>query len=158
VAQDPDGTVVEFQWDFDGDNAIDKTTVQGTTSYDYLQRGNYGASVTVLDDAGAATSDSVLIQVTDGTQGFRRGDSNGDGKLDIADAIYILAYLFAQGPAPTCLDAADANDDGAVDIADGVYILQNLFARGPAIPPPYPECGIDRTEDELGCSSYEHCP
>lgn len=28
------------------------------------------------------------------------GDSNGDGSLDIADAIYLLAYLFADGPRP----------------------------------------------------------
>ncbi len=88
---------------------------------------------------------------------FRRGDANTDSAIDIADAIFIFRYLFAEGPAPSCLDAADANDDGAVNISDGVYILQNLFANGPAIPPPYPECGIDPTEDELGCVEYPHC-
>jgi hypothetical protein len=88
---------------------------------------------------------------------FVRGHSNADGKLNVADAIFTLSYLFAFGPAPTCLDAADANDDGAVDLADGIYILQNLFANGPEIPPPFLDCGVDRTVDELGCSSFPPC-
>ncbi len=88
---------------------------------------------------------------------FVRGDPNADNAVDIADAIFTLSYLFAAGPAPSCLDAADANDDGAVDLADGIFILQNLYASGPAIPPPNPDCGIDPTVDELGCVEYTRC-
>ncbi len=88
---------------------------------------------------------------------FVRGDTNCDGKIDIADAIFALSYLFAAGPSPCCLDAADANDDGAVNIADGIFILQNIFADGPEIPPPNPDCGGDPTVDELECLEYEHC-
>ena len=33
---------------------------------------------------------------------FVRGDSNGDGKVDISDAIYLLSYLFRGGPAVGC--------------------------------------------------------
>ncbi len=91
------------------------------------------------------------------TQRLLRGDSNTDATLDIADAIFTLSHLFAQGPSPVCEDAADANDDGAVDISDGIFILQNLFANGPAIPPPYPECGVDPTVDELGCAGFAAC-
>ncbi len=91
------------------------------------------------------------------TPPFARGDTNTDNTIDIADAIFTLSYLFAQGPTPTCMDAADANDDGAVHISDGIYILQNLFANGPAIPPPYPDCGVDPTVDGLGCVEYPPC-
>ncbi len=76
---------------------------------------------------------------------FRRGDVNGEGGVDIADAVYILQNLFANGPPITCPDAADANDDEAVDLADAVYILQYFFAHGPAIPEPHPDCGTDPT-------------
>ncbi len=89
---------------------------------------------------------------------FRRGDANTDGALNMADAIFILQHLFANGPTPTCLDAADANDAGAIDLADGIYILQNLFADGRAIPPPNGVCGMDPTPDQVECMSYEHCP
>ncbi len=88
---------------------------------------------------------------------FRRGDSNADDDINIADAVFTLSYIFVSGPSPACLDTADANDDGAVDLADGVYILQNIFANGPAIPLPHPECGVDSTEDDVGCVEYAHC-
>ncbi len=88
---------------------------------------------------------------------FVRGDGNGDNQLNIADAILIFWHLFAQGDAPACFDAADANDDGEADISDGIFILQNLFGNGPEIPPPYPECGIDSTLDELRCEDYPGC-
>ena len=68
-----------------------------------------------------------------------------------------FAHTFADGPVPSCLDAADANDDGAVDLADGVYILQNLFANGPALLPPHPDCGVDQTLDGQDCAEYLHC-
>ncbi len=100
--------------------------------------------------------DNLRVDLVSETS-FIRGDSNTDETMNIADAIYILSYLFASGPGISCLDAADANDDGGVDLADGVYILQNLFASGPAISPPSPDCGIDPTEDELGCLEYLPC-
>ncbi len=34
------------------------------------------------------------------------GDVNGSGKIDVADAIYLLSYLFAQGPAPEAIESA----------------------------------------------------
>jgi hypothetical protein len=107
----------------------------------------------------SAPSQRVEVTVIDATPpSFMRGDSNAEGTLDIADAIFTLSYLFAEGPTPSCLDAADANDDGAIDLADGIYILQLLFANGPAIPSPHPGCGIDPPGDALGCVEYEHCP
>jgi hypothetical protein len=68
-----------------------------------------------------------------------------------------LSYLFAAGPAPSCLDAADANDRGAVDIADAISILSHLFANAGPLPAPFGQCGIDPTIDELGCESYPPC-
>jgi hypothetical protein len=107
-----------------------------------------------------ASGDWVLYVVAaPGSTPFRRGDANGDGNdLDLGDAVYILQYLFANGSAPPCLDAADANDDNkAIDVSDGVYVLQYLFAGGPLLPPPFPDCGFDKTEDELGCETYLPC-
>ncbi len=89
---------------------------------------------------------------------FRRGDANADGNnLDLGDAVYILQYLFANGPTPLCQDAADANDDSSIDIGDGVYILQYLFADGAALPPPFEVCGRDETDDTVTCETFEPC-
>jgi hypothetical protein len=59
------------------------------------------------------------------------GDANGDGSTDISDAVYLIGYIFAGGPAPNPLPAGDANCDGAVDISDAVYMIQYIFVGGP---------------------------
>jgi len=83
---------------------------------------------------------------------FVRGETNGDGKVDIGDVVFCLQYLFEAGLAPACLDAADANDDGRIDISDPVYLLFFLFDEGPPPPPPYPEAGLDPTlADDFSC-------
>lgn len=76
-----------------------------------------------------------------GGGGLRRpGDLNGDGGVDIGDAIGLLLHLFA-GPAPLpCGDGTlaeegnrlllDAGGDGAVDLSDAVGVLRFLFLGG----------------------------
>jgi hypothetical protein len=96
-----------------------------------------------------------------GEEPFLRGDANGDGAVDISDAVRILGYLFTGDAEPACLDAADANDSAAVDISDPIYLLGHLFLGGPAPDDPFdPEgtCGVDPTPlDGLSCLSYEPC-
>lgn len=82
---------------------------------------------------------------------FVRGDANDDGKLDIADPVRVLLYLFGSVAKPPCLDAYDVNDDGRIDIADAVYGLQFLFAGGDPPPKPFPNPGPDVTEDDFAC-------
>ena len=72
---------------------------------------------------------------------FIRGDANGSGGVDVADAVTILEYLFSSGAGPSPIDAADPTNDGAVDIADAIYLLAHLFDGGPPPAAPYPEAG-----------------
>lgn len=88
----------------------------------------------------------------------KRADANLDGKGDISDAIVILGYLFLGLPATTCLETMDTDDSDVLDITDAIYFLSFLFLGGPAPPPPFPDCGIDLTEDALTCELYPHCP
>ena len=44
------------------------------------------------------------------TGNFVRGDSNNDGSVNVADVIFIVQWLFVQGPTPQCLDAADGTN------------------------------------------------
>ena len=81
---------------------------------------------------------------------FIRGDGNGDGHIDISDAVVVLRTLFGGHP-HDCHDALDANDSGIADIADAVYTLSYLFAGGPAPPAPFPDYGLDPTGDDLDC-------
>ena len=84
---------------------------------------------------------------------FVRGDSNSDGRVNIADPIWSLNELFRDGPASTCQKAADANDDGSVDLADVGFTVLYLFLNGDLPPAPFPGCGEDPTEDALTCEA-----
>jgi hypothetical protein len=86
---------------------------------------------------------------------FLRGDSDGDGTLDISDAVATVGYLFLGAQAPRCLDAADANDDGQLDLTDPIFCLDFLFRGGGPPPEPFPLVGSDPTEDEIPCSPPE---
>ncbi len=80
---------------------------------------------------------------------FIRGDANGDGSVNISDPATILNHLFMGGEEPACYDAADVSDNGEIDISDAVQELVFLFRSGIYPPPPYPEPGLDPTEDDL---------
>ncbi len=112
------------------------------------------------DCSGPLTHFTTEIFCTTGLE-FRRGDCNGDGEVDIGDAITLLSFLFPNGPIPTidCDDACDGNDDGSLDIGDAIRVLAALFGT-PTSPlsAPYPDCGVDPTNGALECEQYSLCP
>ncbi len=81
---------------------------------------------------------------------FIRGDTTGDGALDITDAIAILETIF-RGRTLDCADAADVNDDGRLTITDPIRLLSFLYLGGDQPAQPYPDAGEDATRDGLGC-------
>jgi hypothetical protein len=62
---------------------------------------------------------------------FRCGDANGDGVIDPADVVFLINYLFRNGPDPDPYEVGDCNGDGVVDPADVVYLINYLFRNGP---------------------------
>ncbi|MGH9360695.1 MAG: hypothetical protein ACRD2T_02175, partial [Thermoanaerobaculia bacterium] len=77
---------------------------------------------------------------------FKRGDTNGDGTVDLTDPVALLGYLFLGQAIPECLDAADADDSGDLVLTDAIVSLGWQFLGGEAPPDPGPSaCGPDRT-------------
>jgi hypothetical protein len=67
MAYDPDGTIVQFRWDFNGDGQVDEMTSQGVCSRTFESEGIFQVTCTVIDNLGEATVSSVLtITVTRG--------------------------------------------------------------------------------------------
>ena len=89
-------------------------------------------------------------------QKFMRGDINADGVINTGDIVSCVI-----GGPFICDDAADANDDGVLDLGvegnDCEYLRVYLYEAGPPPPPPYYECGLDPTPDELDCGSFPLC-
>jgi hypothetical protein len=86
---------------------------------------------------------------------YIRGDCNADGGVNIADASFLLNFLFLGGPDLKCLAAGDANDDGGQNIADASFILNFLFLGGRDIGPPN-ACGQGSAPRE-DCAAFPPC-
>ncbi|HLU47983.1 MAG TPA: hypothetical protein VK116_07855, partial [Planctomycetota bacterium] len=82
---------------------------------------------------------------------FIRGEANDDSSRDIGDVVFLLNYLFQNGPELLCEKAADSNDDGTLDLSDSIHLLLFLFRGGLAPTAPFPDCGTDPTPDSLTC-------
>ena len=57
------------------------------------------------------------------------GDANGDGKVDINDALSIVNYLMGNPPANFNEPAADVNVDGQITIADAVGVVNIILNK-----------------------------
>ena len=68
----------------------------------------------------------------------RDGDVNGlDGGPDIADLVYLVNYMFRDGPAPFPSELlGDLDCSGDLDVADALYLVNYMFKSGPAFPYP----------------------
>jgi len=65
-------------------------------------------------------------------EAIKCGDFNGSGGINIADAVYVINYIFSEGLPPFDDHGGDVNCDNACDVSDVVYLLQYLFAGGAA--------------------------
>ncbi len=82
---------------------------------------------------------------------FVRGDANGDGVLDLSDAVKIVLHLFA-GLATDCQDALDSDDSETLNVTDALRVLNYLFKQGPGPGTPFPAEGTDPSGAVLGCA------
>ena len=62
---------------------------------------------------------------------YRCGDADGVQAINVADAVYLVNYVFKGGSAPEPIEAGDANCDGTVNLADAVYLVNYVFKGGP---------------------------
>jgi hypothetical protein len=123
-----------FQWTAPGGNSGDVYFhVAGVAADgDGTELGNnvYTASAIVVASECSDPNGSGAVDI---------GNANGsiaEPTIDIDDVVYIIAYIFSGGPAPTPYPSAsgDANCscvEPAVDIDDVVYLIAYVFSGGP---------------------------
>jgi hypothetical protein len=58
------------------------------------------------------------------------GDINSDGSINVADAVYIVNYIFLGGDAPDPFESGDTNCDTYVNIIDTVILINYIFVEG----------------------------
>jgi|GEM_PF-1394530 len=75
---------------------------------------------------GQSLSVSGLVTI----HGRPSGDVNSDNKVNVADAVCLVCYIFADGKPPIPLRAGDMDCDGEVNVVDVVYLLNYIFSGG----------------------------
>ena len=108
-----------------------------------------GASITPTMAGGTADVVGILS--------YLRGDANSDGRVNIADGVWIISELFLAGASSTCPASRDANGDGGADAADAVYIFTYRFSDGPAPSDPFPDCGTSVGQDDPDVCAASGC-
>ncbi len=83
--------------------------------------------ITATDAVNSPQAVSVLLKVW-----LLHGDLDWDGQITISDLVYMVDYMFYEGPEPLpTLIVGDLNCDGQVAIDDLVYLVDYMFEQGP---------------------------
>ncbi len=142
-----------YFWDFGDGTSM--TTVTPSVTHTYMTEGEFEVTLTVTRGTCSAQRTAEVLVIPE-NPGFRRGLVAGNDVMGLPDVLFLLAYLFTDGPTPLCLAAADVNDDGIAALEDAIYALNYLFAGGSPPPSPFDSCGSDPTADGLRCTT--ECP
>jgi hypothetical protein len=111
---DPDGIIVYYGWDVDGDGTDDLTGEYPT--YVFPSAGTYTVTLTVQDDSGMMNSDQMTVKVLGGIVWC--GDFDYDNDVDEDDYNAFLSY-FGSTPGDMNWNAeADFDFDGLVALPD----------------------------------------
>ena len=84
TASDADGSVVRYEWDFDGDGVTDRVTAAPTTSYQFTRAGSFTARITVTDNAGATATATTPVTVVSAASLALTALRHVKGKLTLA--------------------------------------------------------------------------
>jgi predicted outer membrane repeat protein len=55
-----------------------------------------------------------------------------DGKINILDIVYLVRFLYMNGPSPSQLNLADVDHSGAVNLSDIIYLINFIYKQGSA--------------------------
>lgn len=104
-----------IEWD-NGKTTPSITTLPLVRNRDY--------SVAYLNQGGMPTVLTFHVTVR------KKGDVNGDGLVNISDAVALVGYILGEKPYVFYEDAADLNDDGIINITDVTSLISIILNNG----------------------------
>lgn len=112
IAADEAVSAADFEVVKDGEDAKVTKLVEATAD-------SYVAVITAVS-ADLKTQVAYEINIKKPAAPVLKGDINGDGVLDVADASALIDMVLNSG---TCTEVADVNGDGALDVADVTELI-----------------------------------
>jgi subtilisin family serine protease len=58
------------------------------------------------------------------------GDVTSDGLINVSDVVFLVNYLYKEGPAPSPLILGDVNCDDEINVGDVIYLVNYLYQDG----------------------------
>jgi aminopeptidase N len=96
------------------------TTVSGTFNF----------MIRATDQIYGSNEDSMAYTIEVEASPGHPGDANADGEFNVGDVVYVINYVFKQGPAPQFPNWADVNVDCEINVADAVFMINYIFKGG----------------------------
>lgn len=131
-SHDPDGKIVRYEWDFDGDGTFDETTTEPKVCRVFELAGNFNVTLRVTDDDGATAEFTATVTV------------NGTAPMRVAIPIarFTFSPLAPNAGEPVTFDASasqsgngeitqyewDWNGDGVFDETVTTPTVQHTFS------------------------------
>ena len=112
LAADEAVSAADFEVVKEGEDAKETKLVEATAD-------GYVAVITAVS-ADLKTQVAYEINIKKPAAPVLKGDINGDGVLDVADASALIDMVLNSG---TCTEVADVNGDGALDVADVTELI-----------------------------------
>jgi len=116
-----------YNYSFENENKIYELQSEVLIS-ETARKGKYNLQVRVRQPGTGTwvsdTENDAVICVS----GQELGDVNGDGSINIADALQVARYAAGLNPSPFYADVADVNSDGSINIVDALQIAR--YAAG----------------------------
>lgn len=116
-SNDPDGTITEYAFDFEGDGTYDVSGASPTAQYTYSSAGTYTATLRVTDNRGGQAQDTLVITVAPPNQ----------------PPVAVMSATPTSGRAPLFVqfDATQSNDpDGSIILYrfedDKGWLVENM--------------------------------
>lgn len=104
----------------------------GSVDFRFYKNLDYGFCVLATDSAGNVENKQLHREASFGN--VTKGDANGDGKVDMVDAILIVNHYLGKPDTYINALAADVNEDGKTDLVDAIatvklYVSDSQKAR-----------------------------
>jgi PGF-CTERM protein len=114
-ASSDNGDIEEYQWNFDGDSDVDRTTnaSQPVVTHAYDSGGTYDAEVTVVDDSGLTDTATAQIEIEEDEQALDNGGSGGGGSVNVGPPP-VSKDTQQIGPNAATIDVRNAHGDETI--------------------------------------------
>jgi hypothetical protein len=119
------GGDIPYGLTFDGDTV---GTLTGVPTWP----GNYYLTLRVEDESEPPLADTIVgLRIRVVEPPYTCGDVDGNETINVSDVVFLIDYVFGDGPAPDPVETGDVNCDEVINVSDVVYLISFVFGDGP---------------------------